>query len=37
MYKYFPAYAKDEAVIEDLTDSDVPLRQMAKVANTFSR
>ena len=37
MYKYFPAYAKDEAVIEDLTDSDVPSGQMAKVANTFSR
>lgn len=37
VYKYFPAFAKDEAIIEDLTDSNVPLRQMAKVANTFSR
>ena len=37
MYKYFPAFAKDEAIIEDLTVDSLPKRQFAKVANTVSR
>lgn len=37
VYKYFPAFAKDEAIIEDLTSSAIPARQFSKAAKIFSK